>query len=60
MNTTTTTKTRTVDDKATEAIRNLVASLPVVIFAKAISSALKRPGARARSNGAAALQSSAR
>jgi hypothetical protein len=58
---TTTTKTRTVDDKANEAIRELISSLPVFIFANAIASAFKRPGSRARSNnGATALQSSAR
>jgi hypothetical protein len=56
---TTTTKIRTVDDKANEAIRNLVAALPAVIFVKAIASAFKRSDA-SRGTGAAALQSSAR
>jgi hypothetical protein len=56
---TTTTKIRTVDDKANEAIRNLVAALPAVIFVKAIASAFKRTGA-SRGTSAAALQSSAR
>jgi hypothetical protein len=57
-----TTKTRTVDDKANEAIRNLVAALPAVIFAKAIAKAFKRTGASSRSTSTsgAALQSQAR
>ena len=53
-------KTRTVDDKANEAIRELVAALPAVIFAKAISKAFKRTGSSPRGTRAAALQSTSR
>jgi hypothetical protein len=54
-----TTKTRTVDDKANDAIRSLIAALPVVIFANAISKAFKRSG-RSQAGAASALQSAAR
>ena len=47
-------------ESVNEALRSLVSALPIFIFANAIATAFKRPGARARSNGAALQSSSAR